>query len=104
MAEKGQKELFSDYMERFNERAKKVRIHSPHQMAGLDIASILGDEKNKSLYMRMAKTYGAERMMATAKSVAENNKVNNKGAYFMSVVKEENKKAKNERVKDNNNK
>ncbi len=68
------------------ERAKKSKVYSPHQMTGLMLAEILGDEKHKSLYIKLAKKYQADKLLTLAKSVAGRKNVKNKGAYFMRLL------------------
>lgn len=74
------------YIEILKKRAKESRVYSPHQLAGLLIAEILNDEKHKSLYMKLAKKHGTDKLLKLAKSVAERKNVQNKGAYFMKML------------------
>ena len=74
---------FNAYLDKMRERAKKNRIHSRHQMIGLMVADTLRDPKYKSLYIKMAREEDGEKMLYIAKSIAENTRVKNKGAYFM---------------------
>lgn len=85
------KPQFNAYLDRIRERAKKSRIHSRHQMIGLMVADALGDQGHKALYIKMARDENGEKMLYMAKSIAENSKVENKGAYFMKVWRLENK-------------
>lgn len=85
--------LFADYLNKIKERSKKTRVYSPHQNTGLELAGILEDQAHKSLYIRLAKTNNPENLLRIAKGVAENKNINNKGAYFMKVLKESKKKA-----------
>jgi hypothetical protein len=82
---------FNAYLDRIRERAKKSRIHSRHQMIGLMVADTLEDQAHKALYIKMARDENGEKMLYMAKSIAENSKVKNKGAYFMKVWRLENK-------------
>ncbi|MDD5098733.1 MAG: hypothetical protein PHP35_00060 [Candidatus Colwellbacteria bacterium] len=75
---------FTAYLDELKKRAKSQRVHSKHQDIGLETAEILGDREHKSLYMKLAKTDG-DIVLAMAKAVAENEKVKNKGAYFMAL-------------------
>lgn len=68
------------------QRAAKKRINHQFQLIGLEIAVILGDLAHKSLYMKYAKEYGSDRMLALAKDVAERRDVDHKAAYFMRVL------------------
>ncbi len=79
----GLKLQFNAYLDRIQERAKKSRIHSRHQMIGLMVADILRDPTYKSLYIKMARDENGEKMLYIAKSIAENTRIKNKGAYFM---------------------
>jgi len=74
---------FNAYLDRIQERAKKSRIHSRHQMIGLMVAETLRDPSHKSLYIKMARDENGEKMLYIAKSIAENTRIKNKGAYFM---------------------
>ena len=87
------KQQFNTYLDRLRERAKESRVHSRHQMIGLMIADTLGDQKHKALYIKMARDENGEKMLYLAKSIADNSKVVNKGAYFMRVWQLENKTA-----------
>ncbi|MBI2013722.1 MAG: hypothetical protein HYS87_02770 [Candidatus Colwellbacteria bacterium] len=75
-----------DYIDKLKQRAKESKVYTKHQLVGLELAEILDDEEHKSLYMKLAKTHDADRLLKLAKSVAENKKVENKGAYFMRVL------------------
>lgn len=75
------------YLAELKRRAKKSRVSKKFQLYGLEIAQILGDEKHKSLYIKLAKEMDADKLRRLAKEVAENKKVKNKGAYFMAIVK-----------------
>lgn len=82
------KSLREDYLTLLKERKKTSRAYTPHQLAGLAIAEILGDEKHKSLYIKLAKEYGVEKLVALSKDVASRPRVKNKGAYFMRLFTE----------------
>lgn len=86
-----EKPQFNAYLDRLRERAKKSRIHSRHQMIGLMVADTLSDSAHKALYIKMARDENGEKMLYMAKSIAENSRVENKGAYFMKVWRLENK-------------
>lgn len=81
-----------EYLETLRERAKTSRVYQKHQFTGLSVADLLDDRAHKSLYIKLAKEYGEERIMALAKSVAERSNIKNKGAYFMRLVGKELKK------------
>lgn len=72
-----------DYFKKLKERAKKSHVYRKYQLIGLEIAQILGDEKHKSLYIKLAKERSAEKLLRLAKEIAERKNVENKGAYFM---------------------
>jgi hypothetical protein len=75
------------YMEELKRRGEESRIYRKYQLTGLQIADILEDRRHKALYIKLAKERDPERLLVMAKSVAENNNVKNKGAYFMVVLK-----------------
>jgi len=56
---------------------------------GLEVAQILQDEKHKSLYIKLAREHGGEKIMRLAKDVADRKAIRNKGAYFMKVLASE---------------
>jgi len=91
MAANSNKEI-RDYLKTIGERARKSRVYAKHQLIGLLLAEILEDEKHKSLYMKMAKKYREEELLGLAKTIAENKKIKNKGAYFMKVWHKEKRK------------
>lgn len=62
------------------------------QLDGLEIAQILGDEKHKSLYIKLAREMNPDELRRLAKEVAENPRVKNKGAYFMTRLADLRKK------------
>ena len=75
-----------DYIKELRRRAKKSRAYSKHQLVGLEISQILRDEKHKSLYIKLAKERGADALLRLAKEVAERKNVENRGAYFMTLL------------------
>lgn len=81
-----------DYLKRLKERGKISRVYREYQLVGLMVAEVLGDEKHKSLYIKLARKHGSERMLQLAKSVAERKEVKNKGAYFMKMLEVEGKR------------
>mgnify|MGYP001559237556 CR=1 FL=1 len=81
-----------NYIEELRKRAKKSRVYSKHQSVGLEISEVLDDTKHKALYIKLAKENNSEDLLILAKSIAENKTIRNKGAYFMKVWSEENKK------------
>lgn len=76
------------YLELLAERSKKSRVYKSHQMTGLMLAEILNDPKHKALYMRLAKSYNAQELLILAKSLADRPHIQNRGAYFMRMLKE----------------
>ena len=74
------------YLEELKRRAKESRVYNKYQLIGLEIAHILEDEKHKSLYIKLVKQGGAEKLLRLAKEISERNGVKNKGAYFMSIL------------------
>lgn len=77
------------YLKKLKQRAKDSHVYRRYQLMGLEIAQILQDEKHKSLYIKLAKEHGGDRLMRIAKDVAERKNVKNKGAYFMRVLSSE---------------
>ena len=75
------------YFEELAKRKLESRAYSAHQLAGLEIADILGDREHKSLYIKLAKTHGVQRMLTLAKTVIDKKDVKNPGAYFMNMIK-----------------
>jgi len=76
-----------EYFEELKKRSKKSKIYKSYQLTGLEIASILDDQKHKALYMKLAKQLGDTAVLTIAKSVAEKTDIKNKGAYFMRMLK-----------------
>ncbi|HUC01808.1 MAG TPA: hypothetical protein VMA75_02800 [Candidatus Paceibacterota bacterium] len=77
------------YVAELKRRGKESHVYKKYQLIGLEIAQILGDEKHKALYIKLAKEHDADTLMRLAKDVADRTNVKNKGAYFMTVLKEE---------------
>jgi len=78
----------SNYLEELKKRKKKSHIYRKYQLTGLEISSILEDEKHKSLYIKLAKDHRDDQLLALAKTIAEKRGIKNRGAYFMSCLKE----------------
>jgi len=74
------------YLKTLEERKKKSRVHTRHQLVGLEIAQCLRDDTHKSLYMKLAKECNADFLLALAKDVAGRPRVKNRGAYFMRLL------------------
>lgn len=81
-----------DYKELLKKRAKESKVYAPHQLTGLILAEILEDEQHKSLYIKLAKEYDADKLIKLAKSIAEKKDIKNKGAYFMRLLADYKKK------------
>lgn len=75
----------SEYLNKLDTRANISKIHHSHQDIGLQLADILEDRPHKGLYMRLAKKYDNKKLLEVAKSIAENNTIIKKGAYFMKI-------------------
>jgi len=75
-----------DYLKTLRQRAKDSHVYKKYQLTGLQIAEILGDQKHKALYIKLAKEGMGDRLIGIAKDVAERKEVKNKGAYFMRIV------------------
>lgn len=80
-----------EYLQQFKDRKKTSRIYVKYQLTGLMIAGILGDNEHKALYIRLAKKYDERKLIELARNIAEKKNVLNKGAYFMSMLKENKK-------------
>lgn len=90
MATKSKKpSLKESYLAELRRRAKESHVYRKYQLMGLEIATALGDEKHKTLYIKLAKEGDADRMLALAKDVAVRGSVKNKGAYFMAILRKE---------------
>ncbi len=77
------------YLKVLEERQKDSRVLFKHQSTGLELAEILGDkkEKNKAVFMKLAKDYDNNSLIELAKDIASRKSVRNKTAYFMSMLK-----------------
>lgn len=76
----------TQYIKTLKDRASKGRVTQQFQLLGLEIATTLRDLSHKALYIKYAKEFGADKMLALAKDIAERRDVANRGAYFMRVV------------------
>lgn len=72
-----------NYIEILKDRSKQSRVYRKYQLTGLLIAQLLNDEEHKSLYIKLAKNYNQQKLLAIAKDVSERKTVKNRGAYFM---------------------
>jgi hypothetical protein len=75
-----------EYLQLIAKRSAQKRISHQFQLIGLEIAVLLRDTEHKSLYIKYAKEYGSGRMLSLAKDIADRRGIDNKGAYFMTVV------------------
>ena len=78
------------YLKDLQQRAQNYRIHKSYQLVGLEIAAMLDDAGHKSLYIKLAKKHGTDKLLQIAKSVAERKGIDNKGAYFMKILHSKN--------------
>ena len=74
------------YLEILKERSKTSRVYRKYQLTGLLIAQLLDDDTHKSLYIKLAKNYNEQKLIALAKDVSERKNIRNKGAYFMRLL------------------
>jgi hypothetical protein len=74
------------YLQELKRRAKESHVYRNYQLIGLQIAEILGDEKHKALYIKLAKERNPSDLLRAAKEVADRKHIKNKGAYFMRVI------------------
>lgn len=84
-------ETGNSYLEELKKRAKESKVYKRFQLEGLEIAELLGDEAHKALYIKLAKQGDISELKRIAKEVAEKKAVKNKGAYFMSCLKQRKK-------------
>ncbi len=78
--------LGKEYLEELKSRGKKSKIYRKYQLIGLQIAEILGDEKHKALYIKLAKNGNTAKLVWLAADVADRKGVKNRGAYFMTLL------------------
>lgn len=94
-------EELKKYFERLEKKTRRSRVYKPYQAAGLSLAAILDDQKHRALYIKIAKQFNDfDRLIALAKQVAERREIQNRGAYFMKVLKETGYFAKPKQTKD----
>jgi hypothetical protein len=80
------------YVAELKRRGKESHVYKKYQLLGLEISQILADEKHKALYIKLAKEQDAETLMRLAKDISGRANIKNKGAYFMTMLKERNTK------------
>ena len=76
-----------DFLEKIKTASTSSRVKYQFQLIGLQLATILNDQKNKSLYIKIAKQrqdYGY--LLNLANSIKENDRIDNKGAMFMNEL------------------
>ena len=83
------------YLDTIAKRSKESRAYKKYQSIGLELAEILGDREQKSLYIKLAKENSASLLLSLAKDVSTRKNIKNYGAYFMRVFSEN--KAKNKK-------
>lgn len=83
-----------DYLKELKESGKASRVYREYQSTGLMVAQILDDDEHKSLYIKLAREYGSEKMLQLAKDIADRRSIKNKGAYFMKMLEIEKKEKK----------
>ena len=84
------KKAGENYFEILKTRSKESRIYKPYQSTGLILAELLQDPRHKSLYIKLAKTYDNSELIRLARTVSERKNIDNKGAYFMKILKSHN--------------
>lgn len=77
-----------EYLQLLAKRSAKNRVTQEFQLIGLEIATILHDLAHKALYIKYAKEYGSDRMLALAKDISSRRGIENPAGYFMTVVEE----------------
>ncbi|MCL5017223.1 MAG: hypothetical protein M1155_00955 [Patescibacteria group bacterium] len=82
------RDISTGYLKTLEKRSKESRVYKPFQSTGLMLAEILDDQKHKAIYMRLCKIYDNQELIRKARDVAERKSVENKGAYFMKMLKE----------------
>lgn len=87
-----------EYLDILKERRRTSRVYKDYQATGLALAEILQDRGHKSLYIKLAKQHNAQMLVALAKDIADRRNIENKGAYFMTMLQ---KTLKNDKGKSN---
>lgn len=75
-----------EYVKLLKKRRRESRVYREYQLAGLEIAEILGDRGHAALYIKLAKERNGRELLRLAKEIAEKKEVKNRGAYFMRIV------------------
>lgn len=76
----------SEYLENLKKRGRESKVYQKHQLIGLEVAQILGDERHKSLYIKLAKENNPQILLELAKRISDKKDVKNRGAYFMKIL------------------
>ena len=76
----------TNYLDAIKKRKKDNRVSQEFQLIGLEVAEILNDHEHKSLYIKLTKEFGKDKILSLAKTVAEVKDARNMGAYFMKVL------------------
>lgn len=76
------------YIKALKTRGVKARVTQQFQLIGLEVALALKDMAHKAIYIKHAKEFGADRVLAIAKDVADRRDVKNPAAYYMKMMKE----------------
>lgn len=76
------------YIKELKDRAKDSKVYKRFQLIGLEISRVLEDEKHKALYIKLAKEHSEDELLKLAKDIAEKRDIKNKGAYFMTLLKQ----------------
>lgn len=79
--------LTDGYLEQLKKRSRESHVYRNYQLTGLEIAELLGDERHKALYIKLAKQNNPAELLALAKEISKKKDVKNKGAYFMTISK-----------------
>jgi hypothetical protein len=82
------KNISGDYIKTLAKRARESKVYKPFQSTGLMLAEILDDQRNKAIYMRLSKIYDNQELIGKARDIAERKSIENKGAYFMKMLKD----------------
>lgn len=83
----GGMQQLGDYLGVLKERKRDFRISKKHQLLGVELAELLGDEKRAGFYIKLAKEMNHAALLRLAKDVAERHHVKNKAAYFTKLLK-----------------
>ena len=77
-----------DYIKNLKDKSKTVKVHTKHQLTGLQISGILGDESHKTFYIKLAKYNNAQDLINLARISTEKKEIEKPGAYFIKIAKE----------------